>query len=121
MSFLCFQLTETTHPGVSLLTHKYNPIMLIDDTLPLAALTVADFKILMSELSTGASPQSQPSTSDKHYVYGLQGIQDLFGCSHVTAQHYKDTFLRKAISQRERKIVVDADMAMELFKNWRAK
>ena len=95
--------------------------MLIDDTLPLATLTVADFKILMSEPSTGARPQTQPSTSEKHYVYGLQGIQDLFGCSHVTAQHYKDTFLCKAISQRGRKIVVDADMAMELFKNWRAK
>ena len=95
--------------------------MLIDDTLPLAALTVADYKILMSELAPSNKTKSQPAISEKHYVYGLQGIQDLFGCSHVTAQRYKDTFLRKAISQRGRKIVVYTDMAMELFKSWRTK
>lgn len=33
----------------------------------------------------------------KRYVYGLKGIQSLFGCSHLTAQHYKDTFLATAV------------------------
>lgn len=52
----------------------------------------------------------------KRYVYGVKGIADLFGVSHVTAQRYKDTFLKAAVVQRGRKIVVDADRAMELFR-----
>lgn len=54
-----------------------------------------------------------PST--KRYVYGLRGIRDLFNVSHVTAQRYKDTFLADAIVQRGRKIMIDADKAIELY------
>lgn len=87
--------------------------MFYDDTTPIAALTVADLKALISGLTTDKPQQTEPKTS--RYVYGLQGIRDIFGCSHATAQRYKNTFLRDAIIQNGRKIVIDVDKAMRLF------
>ena len=62
------------------------------------------------------SVTSEP-TPAKRFVYGLRGIRDLFNVSHPTAQRYKNTFLAPAIMQRGRKIVVDADMAIQLYKS----
>lgn|SRR5690554_4368528 len=62
----------------------------------------------------------KPTTETKNerrYVYGLAGIRRLFNVSHVTAQKYKDTIIADACFQQGRKIVVDVDKAMELFKN----
>ncbi len=61
--------------------------------------------------------QSPPATPPPRYVYGLRGIRELFGVSHATAQKLKDGILKPAVRQYGRKIVVDADMAMELFNN----
>ncbi len=88
--------------------------MLFDDTTPIAALTVADLKRLILELRNDA-PAAPKKADNRRYVYGLQGIQDLFGCSHATAQRYKDTILKDAIIQNGRKIVIDVEMAMKLF------
>ena len=52
----------------------------------------------------------------KHYVYGLQGICDLFGCSTSTASRIKKSgVIDAAISQVGNTIVVDADLALELL------
>ncbi len=88
--------------------------MLFDDTTPIAALTVADLKRLILELRNDA-PATQKKADNRRYVYGLQGIQELFGCSHATAQRYKDTILKDAIIQNGRKIVIDVELAMKLF------
>ncbi|MDO5665569.1 MAG: DUF3853 family protein [Bacteroidia bacterium] len=53
----------------------------------------------------------------KRYVFGLKGIRELFNVSHVTAQKYKDGIIADAVAQQGAKIIVDADLAMELFKN----
>ena len=87
--------------------------MFYDDTTPIAALTVADLKALITGLPTDKPRQTEQKTS--RYVYGLQVIRDIFGCSHATAQRYKNTFLRDAIIQNGRKIVIDVDKAMLLF------
>ena len=51
----------------------------------------------------------------KNLVYGLEGINTLFGCSMTTAWRIKNSeWIRPAISQVGRKIVVDADLALEL-------
>lgn len=50
------------------------------------------------------------------YVYGLRGIQELFNVSHKTAQLYKNGILRDACYQYGRKILVDVDKAIFLFK-----
>lgn len=92
--------------------------MIIENTTPLAALTVGDIKELLTELGVSHSGQTAQHPG-KRYVYGLKGIQALFGVSHLTAQHYKDGFLKPAVMQQGRKIVVDAEKAMELFKNYK--
>lgn len=53
----------------------------------------------------------------KHYVYGLQGICDLLGCSTATASRIKKSgVIDAAISQVGNTIVVDADLAIDLLK-----
>ena len=51
----------------------------------------------------------------KRYVYGLAGIACLFGCSLPTANRIKQSGkINRAITQVGRKIIVDADLALEL-------
>lgn len=54
-------------------------------------------------------------------VYGLRGIHGLFNCSHKQAQFYKDHVITEAVIQNGRKIVVEADLALELFNSRRKK
>lgn len=92
--------------------------MIIENTTPIAALTVGDLKELLMELGMQpkAGAEKPTSGSNRRYAYGLKGIQSLFGCSHLTAQRYKDTFLAPAVMQQGRKIVIDVEAAVELFK-----
>lgn len=49
-------------------------------------------------------------------VYGIAGIASLFGCSNATAQRIKSSGrIDGAIVQTGRKIVVNADRAIELY------
>ena len=55
--------------------------------------------------------QEQP----RRYVYGILGISRLFGCSLPTANRIKKSGkIDKAITQIGRKIIVDAELALEL-------
>ena len=63
-------------------------------------------------------PKKETPAPGKRYVHGLKGIQELFNVSHLTAQRYKDGILKDAVYQYGRKIVVDADKAIELFDTW---
>lgn len=54
-------------------------------------------------------------TTASKYVYGLAGIAQLFGCSIPTANRIKKSRkIDKAIRQIGRKIIVDAELALEL-------
>lgn len=54
----------------------------------------------------------------KRFVFGLDGICDLFGCSKSTAERIKKSgIIDAAITQVKRKIVVDAELALQLFGN----
>lgn len=92
--------------------------MIIENTTPIAALTVGDLKELLLEFGIHTKTEAVKSVSGgaRRYVYGLKGIQSLFGCSHLTVQRYKDTFLAPAVMQQGRKIVIDVEAAVELFK-----
>lgn len=79
----------------------------------ISTLTVADLKDLLKELNSAPNEETKRATG--RLVYGLRGIRDLFHCSHKTAQFYKDHVINEAVSQNGRKIVVDADLALELF------
>ena len=79
----------------------------------IATMTVGDLKELIKDLN--AETKEKPKRSTGRLVYGLRGIRNLFNCSHKTAQYYKDHVINEAVCQNGRKIVVDADLALELF------
>jgi len=55
------------------------------------------------------------SKEERRYVYGLAGTACLFGCCLPTANRIKQSGkINRAITQVGRKIIVDADLALEL-------
>lgn len=51
----------------------------------------------------------------KRYVYGLRGLQEIFGCSKTTASRLKASGkIDEAITQVGSLIIIDADKALEL-------
>lgn len=63
-------------------------------------------------------PPSEFQKEEKHFVYGVMGIAQLFGCSKSTAARIKNSgVINDAITQVGRKIIVDADKALTLAKN----
>lgn len=66
-------------------------------------------------MSTSGETGKASSKEEKRYVYGLVGIARLFGCSLPTANRIKQSGkINRAITQIGRKIIVDADLALEL-------
>ena len=62
-------------------------------------------------------PPVNPEEEKKHYVFGFNGIAQLFGCSRSTAARIKNSgVIDDAITQVGRKILVDADKALALVK-----
>ena len=65
--------------------------------------------------TSGETAKVSSSKEKKRYVYGLAGIARLFGCSLPTANRIKQSGkINRAITQVGRKIIVDADLALEL-------
>jgi len=88
---------------------------------PLWQLTLVEFREILREeirqISLGTNP-NENKNSEKKYVYGLDGIATLLGCSVPTASRIKRSgILDRAITQIGRKIVVDAELALELIKD----
>lgn len=66
-------------------------------------------------MSANGETAKASSKEEKRYVYGLAGITRLFGCSLPTANRIKQSGkINHAITQVGRKIIVDADLALEL-------
>ena len=66
-------------------------------------------------MSTNGETAKASSKEEKQYVYGLAGIARLLGCSLPTANRIKQSGkINRAITQVGRKIIVDADLALEL-------
>ena len=67
--------------------------------------------------STQVTTEQAPE-QERCLVYGIAGIAQIFNCSIATANRIKKSGkINKAISQRGRLIVVDANKALELFNN----
>ena len=65
--------------------------------------------------TSGETAKVSSSKEERRYVYGLAGIARLFGCSLPTANRIKQSGkIDRAITQVGRKIIVDADLALEL-------
>lgn len=89
----------------------------ISGETPLALLTVSQFLELQEKKNSNDADNSAKQQNDYTlgYGHGLRCIKELFGVSHATAQRYKDTFLKPAVRQNGRVIVVDKSLALELF------
>ena len=71
--------------------------------------------LYLSQYSKGTFEEKTERVLDKKYVYGLAGIADLFNCSIPTANRIKQSGkIDKAITQVGRKIIVNAELAIEL-------
>ncbi len=84
---------------------------------PLWQMTGEEFLLLQQHAEPKMQQQSTTVVSDttKKYVYGIAGIARLFGCSIPTASRIKKSGkIAKAITQIGRKIIVDAEQALEL-------
>lgn len=91
----------------------------IDLSKPLFQLTASEFLALVRQaLAPGKDEEAQPGESEanKHLVYGIAGIAQLFNCSKTTANRIKASGkIDAAITQSGRMITVDADLALQLL------
>ena len=84
---------------------------------PVWQMTGEEFIFLNRHALQGSEtkPAQPAADKEKKYVYGIGGIARLFGCSIPTANRIKKSGrINRAITQIGRKIIVDADMALEL-------
>ncbi len=83
---------------------------------PVWQMTGEEFIMLSRHASSQTEAQPQPvADTNRKYVYGILGIAKLFGCSLPTANRIKKSGkIDKAITQIGRKIIVDAELALEL-------
>lgn len=88
-----------------------NQLQFVDDSTPISMLTVGQLKSIIKSSPGSTDITRQP----KRLVYGLDGICKLFNCRESRAQKLKNTIIKDAVSQDGRTIVVDADLAIELF------
>ena len=85
---------------------------------PVWQMTGEELLFLAQQGSTqqeGDTQDKAPAKEERHFVYGLSGLARLFGCSLPTANRIKQSGkIDRAITQVGRKIIVDADLALEL-------
>ena len=81
-------------------------------------MTGEQFAFLVSNLTLISDQTNKNKTEaekPKRLVFGIKGIADTFGCSIPTANRIKRSgIIDGAITQVGRKIVIDADLALEL-------
>jgi hypothetical protein len=94
-----------------------NKVYSIDDLLhkPLCMMDGEEFAFLMSNLSLISKQKEEFVMPAKRYAYGINGIAETFHCSIPTANRIKKSgIIDDAISQIERQIVLDVDLALQL-------
>ena len=82
-----------------------------NDETPIAFLTVAQFKALLTQQNEGITISTKSESDDKRYIYGIAGLAKLLNCSKPTAQKIKDSG-KISFVQAGRKIVLDADLVL---------
>ena len=89
-------------------------------------LTVEEFLNLLRETFPVLNPETTPEpveeqpkedgpTFSGRIVYGIVGIERFFGVCHKTASDWKKDWLKPAIKQEGRKIMMDVEYALKLY------
>lgn len=90
----------------------------IDPNTRIIDLTVGELMELIEAAQTEKTTPQVPTAHEKRFVYGIAGIAQVFNCSMTTANRIKASGrIDRAIMQNGRIIVVDADLALELYNN----
>ena len=86
---------------------------------PLWQLTIGELvDILDSRQPKVANEIVEKDRNETKYVYGLSGLAKLLNCSKIHAGKLKSSgMFDEAIIQNGRKIIIDSEKALELFKN----
>lgn len=93
-------------------------VIIIDPDKPLWQLTVGEFLELTKTSKSIAVDDAYIPPEIRKMEYGIAGIARIFNCSMTTANRIKQSGkIDKAISQSGRKIVIDVDLALSLFRN----
>ncbi len=93
-------------------------ITIIDTEKPLWQLTVGEFLELTKSTIPEKVVEAYIPPEGRNMEYGIAGIARIFNCSMTTANRIKQSGkIDKAISQSGRKIAIDVDLALSLFKN----
>ncbi|MDR3246065.1 MAG: DUF3853 family protein [Prevotellaceae bacterium] len=89
-----------------------------DLNTPIWQLTVGEFLELQNIRKDEEKETTKSADyTDSKYVYGLAGIARLLGCSKTMVWNYRQKgWIEPAIHQNGRKIVCDAPLALELFR-----
>lgn len=89
----------------------------IDPHTRIIDLTVGQLVELL-ESAQGAEQQVVREVRERRKAYGIAGIAQIFNCSMTTANRIKRSGrIDRAITQNGRIIVVDVELALELFNN----
>lgn len=90
-----------------------------DFNKPLWQLTIGELvTILDSRQPKIESKNVEQKINQPKYVYGIVGLANLLGCSKNHAGKLKGSgMFDEAIIQNGRKIIIDSEKALELFKN----
>ena len=82
---------------------------------PVCMMSGEEFVLLLQNAEKGTAKVPAEVVPEKHYEHGIAGIAKIFGCSIPTASRIKKSGkIAKAITQIGRKIIVDAEQALEL-------
>lgn len=82
---------------------------------PLWQMTGEEFLFLQTNSRQLNVESNLPLQESKKYVYGIMGLATLFDCSKPTANRIKKSRkIDDAITQIGRKIIIDADLALQL-------
>jgi hypothetical protein len=90
----------------------------IDRNTPIWQLTLGDFLQAFQKYTEPSNKIEIETVEKKEYVYGINGLADLIGCSKTHASRLKSQgIFDEAIIQRGRTIIIDKEKALELFNN----
>lgn len=78
-------------------------------------LTLGELLDAIDERMNAALQKQDEPRDEKRYVYGLNGLAELFGCSKTTASRIKSSGrIDDAITQIGALLIIDADLALKL-------
>ena len=88
----------------------------IGEDMPLWQLSVCELKQIITKLLDEKLHAIENGQKPTTRVYGIQGLADLLHCSKTKANQIKKRgLIDNAITQVDRKIVIDADQAIKLL------